>query len=79
MFAHSTTLISRLLTSYLKQMALDSSYLSQESMVLSRQQLAYLYYLEISLTVLQNNKITAFVNLQLTPLKCQKVEKKQQQ
>ena len=38
-------------------------YLSQESLVLSRPQLAYLYYLEISLTVLQNNRITAFVDL----------------
>ena len=48
-------------------------------MVLSRPQLAYLYYLEISLTVLQNYRITAFVNLRLTPLKCKKVKKEQQQ
>ena len=48
-------------------------------MVLSRPQLAYLYYLEISLTVLQNYRITAFVNLRLTPLKCQKVKQQQQQ
>ena len=47
-------------------------------MVLSRPQLAYLYYFDISSKVLQNYKITTFVNLQLTPLKCQK-EKKQQQ
>ena len=60
-------------------MALDSCYLSQESMVLSRQQLAYLYYLQISLTVLQNYRIAAFVNLRLNPLKCQKVEKQRQQ
>ena len=32
-------------------------------MVVSRLQLAYLYYLEISPTVLQNYRITAFVNL----------------
>ena len=48
-------------------------------MVLSQLQLAYLYYLELSLTVLQNYRITAFVNLLLTPLKYQKVEKQQQQ
>ena len=68
-------------------MALDSwdnvyfglPYLSQDSMVLSQPQLAYLYYLEISLTVLQNYRITAFVNLWITPLKYQKVKKQQQQ
>ena len=48
-------------------------------MVLSQMQLAYLYYLEPSLPVLQNYRITAFVNLWLTPLKYQKVEKQQQQ
>ena len=48
-------------------------------MALSRPQLAYLYYLEISLTVSQNYRITAFLNLRLTPLKCQKVKKQQQQ
>ena len=48
-------------------------------MVLSRPQLAYLYYLEISLTVLQNYRNTAFMNLRLTPLKCQKVKKQQEQ
>ena len=52
--------------------------LSQESMVISRPQLAYVYYFEISLKVLQNYRITAFVNLRLTPLTCQKVIKKQQ-
>ena len=41
-------------------MALDSSNRSQESMVLSRQQLAYLYYLEVSLAVLQNYRIIVF-------------------
>ena len=73
-------------TSYLKQTALDSwdniyfglPYLSQESMVLSQLQLAYLYYLELSLTVLQNYRIVAFANLWLTSLKYQKVEKQQQ-
>ena len=61
-------------------MASDSwDNISQESMILSRQQLAYLYYLETSHTVLQNYRITAFVNLQLTPLKCQKVKKQQEQ
>ena len=58
--------------------ALDSSNLSEESTDLFRQQLAYLYDLEISLTVLQNYRITAFVNLRFTPLKFQKVKKKQQ-
>ena len=73
-------------TLYLKHATWDSwnniffAYLSQESMALSLQlQLAYLYYLEPSLTVLQNCRITAFVNLWLTPLKYQKVEKQQQQ
>ena len=76
-------------TSYLKQVALDSwdniyfglPYLSQESMVLSQLQFAfaYFYYLELSYAVLQNYRITAFVNLWLTPLKYQKVEKQQQQ
>ena len=68
-------------------MALDSwdniyfylPYLSQELMALSRPPLAYLYYLETSLTVLQNYRITAFVNVPITPLKCQKVKKQQQQ
>ena len=48
-------------------------------MVLPRLQLAYLYYLELSLTVLQNYRITVFVNHLLTPLKYQKVGKQQQQ
>ena len=72
--------------SYLKQVALDSwddiyfgfHCLSQESMVLS-QQLAYLSYPEISLTVLENNRNTAFVNLWLSPLKLQNMKKQQQQ
>ena len=57
MFAHSTTLISRLYTIYF-----SLPYFSQESMVLSQLQLTYLYYLEPSLTVLQNYRITAFIN-----------------
>ena len=52
---------------------------SQESMVLCQLQLAYLYYLELSLTVLQSDRITACVNLWLSPLKHQKVEKQEQQ
>ena len=67
--------------SYLKQAALDSwdiyfdlPYLRQESVVLSQQQLAYFYYLELFTELL-----TAFVNLWLTPLKYKKVEKQQQQ
>ena len=49
-------------------------------MVLSQLQLAYLYYIEPSLAVLQNYRITTvFVNLWLTPFKYQKVEKQQQQ
>ena len=47
-------------------------------MVLSRPQLTYLYFLENSLTYLQNYRSAAFVNLQLTPLKCQKVKLQQQ-
>ena len=58
MFGHSTILISRLYDIYF-----GVCYLSQESMVLSQLQLAYLYYLELFLAVLQNYKITAFVNL----------------
>ena len=42
-------------------------------------QLAPLYYLELSLPILHNYRITTFVNLWLTPLKYQKVEKQQQQ
>ena len=70
-------------------MALDSwhniyvglSYPSKESMVLSRPQRVFLYYLEISLTVLQNYRITAFVNLRLTPLKelIKKIKQQQQE
>ena len=48
-------------------------------MVLSRPMLAFLYYLEISLTVSQNYRIAAFVSLRLTPLKYQKVKQQQQQ
>ena len=57
-FAHSTTLVLRLYYIYF-----GLPYLSQESMALSQLQLAYLYYLDLSLTVLQNYGITAFVNL----------------
>ena len=46
-------------------------------MVLSQLQLAYLSYLAPSLTVLQNYRITAFVNLSLLPLKYQIMEKQQ--
>ena len=71
MLAHSTTLYHDFPTSYSKQVALDSldniffglPYHSQESMVLSQLQLDYLYYLELSLAVLQNYRIAAFVNL----------------
>ena len=48
-------------------------------MVVSQLQLAYLYYLELSLTVLQNKRITAFVHLWLSSLKHLEVEKQQQQ
>ena len=44
MFTHSATLISRLHNIYF-----GLPYLSQESIVLSQLQLAYLYYLELSL------------------------------
>ena len=43
-------------------------------MVLSGLHLTYFYYLEISLTVLQNYRITAFVNFRLTSLNYQKVK-----
>ena len=55
MYAHSTTLISRLYNIYF-----GLPYLSQESMVLFQLQLACLYYLEL---YLQSYKITEFVNL----------------
>ena len=58
MFAHSTILISQLYN-----ICFGLPYLSQESMVLSQLQLAYLYHIELSLTVLQNYRITAFANL----------------
>ena len=48
-------------------------------MVLSQLQLAYLYYLVLSLRVLQNYGITAFVNPSVTPLQDQNVEKQPQQ
>ena len=48
-------------------------------MVLSQLQLSYVYYQELSPTVLQNYRITAFVNLWLSSLKHLKVEKQQQQ
>ena len=86
MFAHSTTLASWFSTLYIKQAALDSwdsiyfglPYLSQESMFLSQLKVAY-FYLELSRTVLQNYRITAFLNLWLTPPKYQGVGKQQQQ
>ena len=70
MFANSTILkYHNLPTS--KQAALDIRdniyfvlpYLSQRSVVLSQLPLAYLYYLELSLTVFTKYRITAFVNL----------------
>ena len=86
MFAHSTILISWF--SHLISKTGDFSwdniyfglpYLFQESVVLSQPQLAYLYYLQLSLTILQNYRITAFVNLSLTSLRFQNVKKQQQQ
>ena len=83
-FAHFTLLISRFAYFISQTGAFDSwdnihfnlPWLFQEPMVFSGPQLAYLYYHEISLTVLQNYNITAVVNVQLlTPLKCQKVKK----
>ena len=64
MFAHPTKLISRLYNIYF-----GLPYLSQESMVLSQLQLAYLCYLELplSLTKLQNYNLCKSLNL--TPLK----------
>ena len=47
-------------------------------MVLSQLPLAYLY-LELSLTISQNYRITALVNLRLCILKHQEVGKQQQQ
>ena len=46
--------------------------LSQVSMVLFQLQLTYFYYLELMLTVLQNYRITVFVNPWLSPLKHKK-------
>ena len=55
-------------------------YLSQESIVLSQLQLVSLLILSWAFSYnLTNYRITAFVNLWLTPLKYQKVEKQQQQ
>ena len=48
-------------------------------MVFSELQLACLYYLEFSLTVFQNYRITAFASFWLSPLKHQRVENQQQQ
>ena len=48
-------------------------------MVFSELQLAYLCYLEFSLTVFQNYRITAFPSFWLSPLKHQKVENQQQE
>ena len=56
MFAHPTKLISRLYNIYF-----GLPYLSQESMVLSQLQLAYLCYLELPLSLCKS--------LNLTPLK----------
>ena len=41
-------------------------------------QLSYLYYLELSVTVFQDYRITGFASFWLSPLKQQKVENKQQ-
>ena len=87
MFANSTTLISWFSQfisktggfGYLSYIYFGLPYLSQESMVLSQLQLAYIYYLALFLTVLQNYRITALVYLWLTPLKYQNLEKQQQQ
>ena len=57
--------------SYQKQAALDSGdniyfglpHLSQKLMVLSQLQLTYLHYLDLPLTILQNYRIAAFLNL----------------
>ena len=48
-------------------------------MVLSQLQLACLSYFQLSLTALQNYRITAFVNLSLSLLKHQEMENQQQQ
>ena len=48
-------------------------------MVLSQVKPSYLYYLELFLSVLQNYRIKAFLNLRLSPSKLQKVEKQQNQ
>ena len=72
MFAHFTTLISRLYNIYF-----GLPYLSQESMVLSQLQLAYLNHLELSLsfTKLQNYSVCESL---IYSLKYQKVKKQQQ-
>ena len=76
MFDHSTALISQFPHFIWKQATLDSYVIIFTLIFLiclksERFFLNYLYYLEVSLTVLQNCWITAFVNLWLTPLKYQ--------
>ena len=71
MFAHFSTLISR----FSHDIYFGLPCLSQESMFFSK---LLIFSCELSLTVLQNYRIRAFVNLWLTPLKYQKVEKQQQ-
>ena len=46
-------------------------------MIFSELELDYLYYLEFSLTVFQNYRITAFGSFWLSSLKRQKVENQQ--
>ena len=79
MFGCSTILISRFLHFISKRGGFGQlryiigfclPYLSQDSN--SKLQLVYLNYLELSLTVLHNSKITLFVKLSLSPLMHQK-------
>ena len=71
MFAHFSTLISRFPMIF----TLVFLVFLKESMFFSK---LLIFSCELSLTVLQNYRIRAFVNLWLTPLKYQKVEKQQQ-
>ena len=77
MFAHSTTLTS-LFPSFISktdgfEFTLD--HLSQKSMVLSQLQLACLYYLELSLTALENYRIYSLCESLINSFGVSKCEK----
>ena len=66
MFDHSTTLISRFFTSYLKQLWIGEIIFTLVFLTFLKNQwffLNYFYDLELSLKVIKNYRIAAFVNL----------------